>query len=151
MGILRSYGIVAIFSNAFETEQLLECVGKLKAGQSVQVPIYDFKSHQRCSDSLRQVLFIQFCLIPFMFPFPFILSSGLAAHLWSLASLDAMRAWKEMKMAGFKMWFKIVQRKAIGGIGLGDILNLHVEDIPKRMGRCLHAVDNFMLSLYFSD
>nr|GME13477.1 uridine kinase-like protein 1, chloroplastic [Ipomoea batatas]GME17026.1 uridine kinase-like protein 1, chloroplastic [Ipomoea batatas] len=111
MGILRSYGIVAIFSNAFETEQLLECVGKLKAGQSVQVPIYDFKSHQRCSDSLRQ----------------------------------------EMKMAGFKMWFKIVQRKAIGGIGLGDILNLHVEDIPKRMGRCLHAVDNFMLSLYFSD
>nr|GMC95323.1 uridine kinase-like protein 1, chloroplastic [Ipomoea batatas] len=47
-------GIVAIFSDAFDTEQLLECVGKLKAGQSVQVPIYDFKTHQRCSDSFRQ-------------------------------------------------------------------------------------------------
>nr|GMC60408.1 kinesin-like protein KIN-14U [Ipomoea batatas]GMD25353.1 kinesin-like protein KIN-14U [Ipomoea batatas]GME17870.1 kinesin-like protein KIN-14U [Ipomoea batatas] len=57
----------------------------------------------------------------------------------------------EMKMAGFKMWFKLVQRKAVDEIGLGDILNLHVEDIPKRMGWCLHAVDNFMLSLYFSD
>nr|GMC99503.1 uridine kinase-like protein 1, chloroplastic [Ipomoea batatas] len=41
--------------DAFDTEQLLECVGKLKAGQSVQVPIYDFKTHQRCSDSFRQV------------------------------------------------------------------------------------------------
>nr|GLL30170.1 uridine kinase [Ipomoea trifida] len=70
------YCIVAIFSNAFETEQLLECVGKLKVGQSVQVPIYDFKSHQRCSDSFRQVLFIQFCLIPFLFRFPFILSGN---------------------------------------------------------------------------
>ncbi|CAH9115706.1 unnamed protein product [Cuscuta europaea] len=41
--------------DAFDTEQLLECVGKLKAGQSVHVPIYDFKAHQRCSDSFRQV------------------------------------------------------------------------------------------------
>ncbi|KAG6435065.1 hypothetical protein SASPL_106715 [Salvia splendens] len=41
--------------DAFDTEQLLECVGKLKLGQPVHVPIYDFKTHQRCSDSFRQV------------------------------------------------------------------------------------------------
>ncbi|CDP16682.1 unnamed protein product [Coffea canephora] len=41
--------------DAFDTEQLLECIEKLKSGQSVQVPIYDFKTHQRCSDSFRQV------------------------------------------------------------------------------------------------
>ncbi|KAG6402914.1 hypothetical protein SASPL_135128 [Salvia splendens] len=41
--------------DAFDTEQLLECVGKLKSGQPVHVPIYDFKTHQRCSDSFRQV------------------------------------------------------------------------------------------------
>uniref|UniRef100_A0A2N9EKG9 Uridine kinase n=1 Tax=Fagus sylvatica TaxID=28930 RepID=A0A2N9EKG9_FAGSY len=41
--------------NAFDTEQLLECIGKLKSGQSVQVPIYDFKNHQRFSDRFRQV------------------------------------------------------------------------------------------------
>ncbi|XP_020980795.1 uridine/cytidine kinase UKL1, chloroplastic isoform X1 [Arachis duranensis] len=41
--------------DAFDTEQLLECMRKLIAGQSVQVPIYDFKKHQRCSDSFRQV------------------------------------------------------------------------------------------------
>ncbi|CAI9111570.1 OLC1v1011821C1 [Oldenlandia corymbosa var. corymbosa] len=41
--------------DAFDTEQLLECVDKLKSGHSVQVPIYDFKTHQRCSDSFRQV------------------------------------------------------------------------------------------------
>ncbi|XP_042502083.1 uridine kinase-like protein 1, chloroplastic isoform X1 [Macadamia integrifolia] len=41
--------------DAFDTEQLLECVGILKSGHSVQVPIYDFKNHRRCSDSFRQV------------------------------------------------------------------------------------------------
>ncbi|RZC60652.1 hypothetical protein C5167_022407 [Papaver somniferum] len=41
--------------DAFDTEQLLECVGKLKCGQSVHVPIYDFKNHRRCSESFRQV------------------------------------------------------------------------------------------------
>lgn len=40
---------------AFDTEQLLECVGKLKCGLPVHIPIYDFKTHQRCSDSFRQV------------------------------------------------------------------------------------------------
>ncbi|KAG8366781.1 hypothetical protein BUALT_Bualt16G0003400 [Buddleja alternifolia] len=40
--------------DAFDTEQLLECVEKLKCGHPVQVPIYDFKTHQRCSDSFRQ-------------------------------------------------------------------------------------------------
>ncbi|KAL0395778.1 UNVERIFIED_CONTAM: Uridine kinase-like protein 1, chloroplastic [Sesamum calycinum] len=41
--------------DAFDTEQLLECAGKLKSGQSVHIPIYDFKTHQRCSDNFRQV------------------------------------------------------------------------------------------------
>ncbi|CAJ1920144.1 unnamed protein product [Sphenostylis stenocarpa] len=40
---------------AFDTEQLLECMGKLISGQGVHVPIYDFKKHQRSSDSFRQV------------------------------------------------------------------------------------------------
>ncbi|XP_020088551.1 uridine kinase-like protein 1, chloroplastic isoform X3 [Ananas comosus] len=41
--------------DAFDTEQLLECMGKLKDGQSVNVPIYDFKNHRRCSESFRKV------------------------------------------------------------------------------------------------
>ncbi|XP_040985703.1 uridine kinase-like protein 1, chloroplastic isoform X1 [Juglans microcarpa x Juglans regia] len=41
--------------DAFDTEQLLECIGKLKSGQPVHVPIYNFKDHQKCSDSFRQV------------------------------------------------------------------------------------------------
>ncbi|KAF3778041.1 Uridine kinase-like protein 1 [Nymphaea thermarum] len=41
--------------DAFDTEQLLDCMAKLKDGQSVNVPIYDFKTHQRCSDSFRKV------------------------------------------------------------------------------------------------
>ncbi|XP_062008638.1 uridine/cytidine kinase UKL1, chloroplastic-like isoform X2 [Rosa rugosa] len=41
--------------DAFDTEQMLECVQKLKCGQSVHVPIYDFKIHRRCSDTFRQV------------------------------------------------------------------------------------------------
>nr|GLL39830.1 unnamed protein product [Ipomoea trifida] len=46
----------------------------------------------------------------------------------------------EMKMTGFKMWFKLVQRKAVDEIGLGDILNLHVEDIPKAHGERFYFV-----------
>ncbi|XP_022750477.1 uridine kinase-like protein 1, chloroplastic isoform X2 [Durio zibethinus] len=41
--------------DAFDTEQLLDCIQKLKSGHSVQVPIYDFKHHRRSSDSFRQV------------------------------------------------------------------------------------------------
>ncbi|GLT33101.1 hypothetical protein SLA2020_077150 [Shorea laevis] len=41
--------------DAFDTEQLLDCIQKLKSGQSYQVPIYDFKSHSRRTDSFRQV------------------------------------------------------------------------------------------------
>ncbi|XP_061356281.1 uridine/cytidine kinase UKL1, chloroplastic isoform X3 [Gastrolobium bilobum] len=33
--------------DAFDTEQMLECMRKLISGQCVQVPIYDFKKHQR--------------------------------------------------------------------------------------------------------
>ncbi|CAA0824635.1 Uridine kinase-like protein 1- chloroplastic [Striga hermonthica] len=41
--------------DAFDTEQLLECVEELRCGKPVQVPIYDFKTHQRSSESFRQV------------------------------------------------------------------------------------------------
>ncbi|TKY63081.1 Uridine kinase protein 1 [Spatholobus suberectus] len=45
--------------DAFDTEQLLECMRKLISGQSVHVPIYDFKKHQRSSDSFRQYSFLR--------------------------------------------------------------------------------------------
>ncbi|KAJ0988875.1 hypothetical protein J5N97_007231 [Dioscorea zingiberensis] len=41
--------------DAFDTEQLLECIGKLKCGRPVNVPIYDFKNHRRCKESFRKV------------------------------------------------------------------------------------------------
>ncbi|KAF2316441.1 hypothetical protein GH714_041782 [Hevea brasiliensis] len=41
--------------DAFDTDQLVDCIQKLRSGQPYQVPIYDFKSHRRCSDSFRQV------------------------------------------------------------------------------------------------
>ncbi|XP_074592618.1 uridine/cytidine kinase UKL1, chloroplastic-like [Curcuma longa] len=41
--------------DAFDTEKLLECMKKLKSGYSVNVPIYDFKNHQRCSEDFRKV------------------------------------------------------------------------------------------------
>ncbi|KAI8533428.1 hypothetical protein RHMOL_Rhmol10G0009200 [Rhododendron molle] len=41
--------------DAFDTEQLLECIETLKCGHPVLVPIYDFKTHSRCSDVFRQV------------------------------------------------------------------------------------------------
>ncbi|URE07849.1 uridine kinase [Musa troglodytarum] len=40
--------------DAFDTEQLLECMGKLKSAHSVNVPLYDFKNHRRCSESFRK-------------------------------------------------------------------------------------------------
>ncbi|KAG2241993.1 hypothetical protein Bca52824_096166 [Brassica carinata] len=41
--------------DAFDTEQLLHCINTLKSGQPYQIPIYDFKTHQRKSDAFRQV------------------------------------------------------------------------------------------------
>lgn len=41
--------------DAFDTEQLLECLGNLKANRPVQIPVYDFKRHQRRSDRFRKV------------------------------------------------------------------------------------------------
>lgn len=41
--------------DAFDTEQLLDCIQTLKQGEAVQIPIYDFKHHQRCSDTCRKV------------------------------------------------------------------------------------------------
>ena len=52
-----------LFPDAFDTEQLLECVEKLKRGHGVNIPIYDFTKHRRCSDSFRKVI----CCIFFLF------------------------------------------------------------------------------------
>ncbi|KAK8937177.1 hypothetical protein KSP39_PZI012458 [Platanthera zijinensis] len=41
--------------DAFDTEQLLECMGKLKNGCSVNIPKYDFKNHSRSSEGFRKV------------------------------------------------------------------------------------------------
>jgi hypothetical protein len=43
-------------ADAFDTEQLLECLGNLKANQPVQIPVYDFKKHQRCTEKFRKVV-----------------------------------------------------------------------------------------------
>lgn len=48
-----------ILVDAFDTEQLVETLSKLKSGQSVQVPFYDFKLHQRSSERSRQVPFLR--------------------------------------------------------------------------------------------
>lgn len=41
--------------DAFDTEQLLDCLEQLKRGAEFQIPVYDFKRHQRCSDRFRKV------------------------------------------------------------------------------------------------
>lgn len=53
--MLVKYAVVVVV-DAFDTEQLLDCIQKLRGGQSYQVPIYDFKNHRRSSESFRQVL-----------------------------------------------------------------------------------------------
>jgi hypothetical protein len=45
-----------VSADAFDTDRLLECMGELKSGQSVNIPIYDFKNHRRCSESFRKVM-----------------------------------------------------------------------------------------------
>jgi hypothetical protein len=45
-------------ADAFNTDQLLECMGKLKSGQSVNITIYDFKNHRCCSESFRKVVIV---------------------------------------------------------------------------------------------
>jgi uridine kinase len=47
---------ISIYADAFDTDRLLECMGQLKSGQSVNIPIYDFKNHRRCSESFRKVI-----------------------------------------------------------------------------------------------
>lgn len=48
-----------LLADAFDTEQLLECMGQLKCAQPVNVPIYDFKKHRRCSETFRKVAVTQ--------------------------------------------------------------------------------------------
>ena len=62
IGALIDYSLVEMWgklysflADAFDTEQLLECMGQLKRAQPVNVPIYDFKKHRWCSESFRKV------------------------------------------------------------------------------------------------
>ncbi|KAJ7538685.1 hypothetical protein O6H91_11G059400 [Diphasiastrum complanatum] len=41
--------------DAFDTEQLLECLQKMKQSERIQIPVYDFKKHQRSTERFRQV------------------------------------------------------------------------------------------------
>jgi len=41
--------------DAFDTEQLLDCLEKLKSCLPIQIPVYDFKRHQRSLDTVRKV------------------------------------------------------------------------------------------------
>lgn len=45
----------AFFSDAFNTELLLSCMEKLKHGQAISIPNYDFKSH-RSIEAARVVI-----------------------------------------------------------------------------------------------
>jgi uridine kinase len=44
-----------IMADAFDTEQLLDCLEKLKSCLPIQIPVYDFKRHQRSLDMVRKV------------------------------------------------------------------------------------------------
>jgi len=47
-------------SDAFDNEQLLRVMDKLKHGEAVDIPKYDFKTYK--SDVLRRVYLWNFCL-----------------------------------------------------------------------------------------
>lgn len=49
-----------IMADAFDTEQLLDCLEKLKSCLPIQIPVYDFKRHQRSLDMVRKVSFFFF-------------------------------------------------------------------------------------------
>eukprot|EP01018_Ginkgo_biloba_P025179 Gb_02908 [translate_table: standard] len=51
---LQSGGFLAKALDAFDTEQLLDCMVKLKQGKSIDVPNYDFKHHQRSAIPIRK-------------------------------------------------------------------------------------------------
>jgi hypothetical protein len=46
--------LCSFLANAFDTEQLLKCMGQLKLAQPGNVLIYDFKKHRRCSETFRK-------------------------------------------------------------------------------------------------
>jgi uridine kinase len=54
-----------IMADAFDTEQLLDCLEKLKSCLPIQIPVYDFKRHQRSLDMVRKVSFFFFFTSPF--------------------------------------------------------------------------------------
>ncbi|XP_054806338.1 uridine/cytidine kinase UKL1, chloroplastic-like, partial [Prosopis cineraria] len=51
----RSSNWTGVSGDAFDTEELVDCISKLKSGQSVRVPVYDFKTHQQSSDKYTLV------------------------------------------------------------------------------------------------
>lgn len=66
--------LYSFLPDAFDTEQLLECMGQLKRAQPVNVPIYDFKKHRRCSESFRKVAIT--CKTSSMIKLPFLCEFG---------------------------------------------------------------------------
>lgn len=46
----------AVFADAFDTEGIANCLELLKKGKAVDIPIYDFVTHQR-STEVRKVSF----------------------------------------------------------------------------------------------
>ena len=40
-------------SDAFDTEAILECLLALKRGEPVEIPVYDFKTHQRSTETRK--------------------------------------------------------------------------------------------------
>jgi hypothetical protein len=39
--------------DAFDTPCLLDCIAQLKAGQAVEVPVYDFTTHTRAKETRK--------------------------------------------------------------------------------------------------
>jgi hypothetical protein len=60
--------VLSLLAYAFDTEQLLECMGQLKRAKLVNVPTYDFKKHRRCSESFRKVVVLFFFSIDMCLP-----------------------------------------------------------------------------------
>jgi hypothetical protein len=72
--------VLSLLADAFDTEQLLECMGQLKREQPVNVPIYDFKKHRKCSEGFRKVVIFFFFSLDRCLP-------------WSTTMMLGGRAW----------------------------------------------------------
>lgn len=76
-----------LVADAFDTEQLLSIMEKLKHGHAVDIPKYDFKSYKNGVFPARRVPFFIFCLTSFLF----LLSSFALIHFWFHLSGKSLR------------------------------------------------------------